>query len=367
MRPIFDAHLDLAWSALFWNRDLTTSLSQMRQSESHMCDHRARGRATVALPEMRRAQVAVCLGTVLVRSKPNVCPPTGFNRRDLDYRNQTIASAIGQAHLAYYRLLEEQGTIRILRTREDLARHWQLWQTSPDTIPLGLILAMEGADPITSPAQAAWWWEQGLRCVGLAHYGQGPYAMGTGGEGPLTPAGFELLKVFQRLGIIVDLTHTAEPGFSQVLDQFDGPVHASHGTCRSLVPGDRQFSDQQLRRLIERDAVIGMALDAWMLKPGWVIGRDQPQSLPISAVADHVYHVCQLAGNARHIGIGSDLDGGFGTEQTPHDLDSIYDLHKLETLLEHRGYKEADIDAIFFGNWLRFFGESLPKGEHGRP
>ena len=130
--------------------------------------------------------------------------------------------------------------------------------------------------------------------------------------------------------------------------------------CRALVPGDRQYSDEQIRRLIERDAVIGMALDAWMLHPGWVAGQTSCEAVSIEAVADHVDHVCQLAGNTRHVGIGSDLDGGFGHEQCPRELKSITDLHKLEAVLAGRGYGNADIDAIFFGNWLRFFGEALP-------
>src|SRR5690606_17620314 len=136
--------------------------------------------------------------------------------------------AVGQGQLAYYRQLEQQGAIRFLRTSEDLQEHSGTAPVDDAAAPLGVILAMEGADPIISPEQAQNWWDQGLRCVGLAHYGQGPYAMGTGGEGSVTPAGRELLREFQRLGIIVDLTHTAEPGFFEVLDQFDGPVHASH-------------------------------------------------------------------------------------------------------------------------------------------
>ena len=160
--------------------------------------------------------------------------------------------------------------------------------------------------------------------------------------------------------MIVDLTHCSEPGFFEVLDVFGGKVHASHNMCRALVPADRQFSDEQIKRLAERDAVIGMALDAWMLSPGWVIGQTSPDVVSIAAVADHVDHVCQLAGSARHVGIGSDLDGGFGTEQTPHDLNSIDDLHRLEDLLAARGYGEADIDGIFFQNWLRFFTDALP-------
>jgi membrane dipeptidase len=360
MRPIFDAHLDLAWNALQWNRDLTQSLQQVRAAESQMTDHRARGRGTVTLPQMQAARVGVCLATVLARSRPEACPAGGFNRRDLDYRNQTIACAMGRGQLAYYQLLEQQGHIRIIRTPEELGSHWQHWETTTTQAPIGVILAMEGADPIVTPQDAQWWWQQGLRCVGLAHYGPGPYAVGSGATGPLSPAGRDLLGELQRLGMIVDLTHTAEPGFFEVLDRFDGPVHASHNMCRRLVPGDRQFSDQQLRLLIQRDAVIGMALDAWMLQPGWVIGQADRSRVTLNAVADHIEHICQLAGDATHVGIGSDLDGGFGTEQCPCDVDSIGDLHKLQPILESRGFNSNDIDAIFFGNWLRFFKRALP-------
>ncbi len=146
-----------------------------------------------------------------------------------------------------------------------------------------------------------------------------------------------MLKEFQKLGMIVDLTHTNEPGFFEVLDLFSGPVHASHNMCRSLVPGDRQFSDEMIRRLVERDAVIGMALDAWMIVPGWIRGVTQPSAANLEMVADHVDHICQLAGNTRHVGIGSDLDGGYGTEQTPHDLNTIADLQKLDSILARRG------------------------------
>ena len=361
VRPIFDAHLDLAWNALHWNRDLTQPLADVRAAERHMTDHRARGLATVTLPEMRAARVTVCLGTILVRAKPEVCPPGGFNRRDLDFRTQTQASAVGRGQMAYYELLEQQGEARLIRSAQDLREHRaRVNDAREEKHPVGIIVAMEGADPIVSPAQAAEWWDAGLRCVGLAHYGASRYAMGTGVQGPLTPAGRDLLREFERFGMIVDLTHCSELGFFEVLDHFSGRVHASHNMCRALVPGDRQFSNEQLRRLIERDAVVGMALDAWMLHPGWVIGQTKPEVVSIAAVADHVDHICQLAGNARHIGIGSDLDGGFGTEQTPREVNSIADLHKLNAILAKRGYTDADIDGIFFGNWLRFFSEALP-------
>jgi membrane dipeptidase len=361
MRPIIDAHLDLSWNGLQWNRDLTLPLDRLRDTERHMTDHRARGRATVSLPEMRKGRVGICLGTVLARYKPQLFPSEGFSRLGLDFATQAMSFAMAQGQLGYYRALEQQNHLRFIRARGELAAHWEALTSQESQAPLGLILAMEGADPILAPDQAQQWWEHGLRCVGLAHYGQGAYAMGTGEQGPLTEQGRELLGIFQRLGMILDLTHCAEPGFHEVLDRFDGRVHASHNMCRALVPGDRQFSDEQIRRLIERDAVIGMALDAWMLYPGWTGGVTSPEVVSLEAVADHVDHICQIAGSVRNIGIGSDLDGGFGNEQTPRELRSIADLQKLDPILRSRGYGDSDIDSIFHGNWLRFFTESLPE------
>lgn len=361
MRPIIDAHLDLAWSALQWGRDLTQPLEAVRRCESHMTDHRGRGRGMVTLPEMRAGRVGVCLGTLLARCKPQVCPAEGFNRRDLDFRTQAMAYAMTQGQLAYYRALAQQGHVRFIRTADELRTHWESWTHAPESEAIGVILAMEGADPIVTPSQAQEWFDAGLRCVGMAHFGQGVYAHGTGGEGPLTPAGRELLRELERLGMIVDLTHCAKPGFFEVLERFCGPVHASHNMCRALVPADRQFSNEQIRALIDRNAVIGMALDAWMLHPAWKSGQTSNEVVSLANVADHVDHVCQIAGNARHVGIGSDLDGGFGSEQAPHDLGSIAGLQKLDATLTSRGYSDSEIDGIFHGNWLRFFTESLPK------
>lgn len=359
MRPIFDAHLDLAWNALQWNRDLTQSLEAMRRQEAHMTDHPARGRATLTLPEMKQAGIQVCLATVLVRSKPEVCPAAGFSRIDLDFQNQTIAHAVGMGQLAYYELLDQLGEIKLIGTADQLRRHLAAAAENPAE-PLGVIIAMEGADPIHTPEQAEMWWNRGLRCVSLSHYAQGPYAPGTGIQGPLTAAGREMLKQFARLGMIVDLTHCAEPAFFEVLDLFPGAVLASHNMCRELVPGDRQFSDDQIRALIARDAVIGMAFDAWMLKPGWVRGESSPASVSLAAAADHVDHICQIAGNTKHVGIGSDLDGGYGTEQTPYDLNTIADLQNLGTILADRGYTDAEILGIFAGNFINLFLRHLP-------
>jgi len=357
MRLLFDGHLDLSWNALGWNRDVTLDLDALNRSEVGLTDHPGRGRATTTLPEMRRAGIAVCQATLLARAKPDA--PRGgqaLARATLDSSNQEIASATARGQLAYYELLERRGLLRRIRTATELDDHWTKWQADPENQPIGYLLAMEGADPIVDPSQAADWWNLGLRSVNLAHYGRSRYAVGTGDDGPLTPSGIELLREFERLGMILDATHLSDTSFFQALDVFSGPVLASHNNCRALVPGCRQYSDEQLKLLIDRGAVIGAAFDAWMLRPDWVLG----DVVELQAAADHVDHICQLAGDHRHVAIGSDLDGGFGTEQTPRELVRISDLQKLAAVFASRGYSEQAIDDVFHGNWLRFFRKHLP-------
>jgi membrane dipeptidase len=345
---IVDAHLDLAWSALNWNRDLTQPISEIRKAESALKENH-RGASTVCFEEMRRGEIGICLATLLARA-------SGLNEPLLDYRNRQIASAVASGQLAYYRILERNGCLQMLKNREALDQHLGRWKSgTPDIQPLGCILSMEGADPILVPRDVEHWWAEGLRVVGLAHYGTSAYAHGTGVSGGLTPEGVEILRVMEEVGMILDVTHLADESFWQAMELFRGPVLASHHNCRSLVPGDRQLSDEQIRRLIERDAVIGAACDSWMLYPDYVFGKTPNSLVSLEAVADHIDHVCQLAGNAKHAAIGSDLDGGFGKEQSPHDLETIADLQKIPGLLGKRGYSEGDIEGVMHANWIRFF------------
>ena len=356
--PIFDAHLDLAWSAVFFNRDLTLELSAVREREAGMGDEPGRGRGTVTLPELRKAGVRACVATLLARGGPGQKIPAGYKRSDLDYVNQDVAHCAAHAQLAWYRLMEAKGLVRMIRTGEELRAHWGASGAGAEG-PLGVILSMEGADPVVEPAQLDAWWALGLRAIGPAHYGRGHYAYGTATDGPLGERGRALLRKMDEIGMILDATHLSDTSMAEALDVFEGAVLASHHNCRALVPGDRQLADEQIRRLVKRGAVIGVAFDAWMMVPGWERGKTSPQVVGIEAAADHIDHVCQIAGSARHSGIGSDLDGGFGTEQTPRDLGTIADLQKLVGILEGRGYSRGDVEGIFFGNWVRFFGEAL--------
>jgi len=356
-RRIFDAHIDLGWSAVAFNRDLTLEVEEIRKREEGMTDEPSRGRNTLSFPELRHARVDVCVATLLARAGPVQQKKSAHKRTDADSAVPAIAYAQAHAQLAYYRVMEQQGVMRQIRTVRDLDASWE----ENGKGALGYILSMEGADPVLAPSQIGAWWDLGLRAIGPAHYGRGQYAYGTHVEGPLSPAGPDLLREMQRAGMILDVTHLCDTCFFQALEIFSGPVLASHHNCRALVPNDRQISDEQIKLLIQRGAVIGTALDAWMLYTNWIRGETKPEVLPLSSVADHIDRVCQIAGSARHSAIGSDLDGGFGNEQTPRELKTITDLQKLNEILLSRGYIDADIDGIFHGNWLRFFRQALPK------
>lgn len=342
---VIDAHLDLSYNALNWNRDLTRPVAEIRASEAGMTG-KGRGTNTVAFPELRRGEVGICLATVLARSNP-------AGKSNIDFRNREIAFAMAQGQLAYYRALESKGVSKLIRNTAELRASFDSWDKDASRAPFGFILSMEGADPILSPAQTAEWWNDGLRVVGMAHYGPSAYAHGTHSRGGLTPNGRDLLRAMKDAGMILDLTHLADESFWEALKLWRGPALASHNNCRALVPGDRQFDDDQIKAILERGGVIGAAFDAWMLAPNWSLALTP--KVRMNAVIDHMDRICQIAGNARHIAIGSDLDGGYGTEQSPEDLDTIAGLQKIPELLQSRGYSGADIEGVMHGNWLRFF------------
>lgn len=351
---ILDAHLDLAMNALEWNRDLTQPIDEIRQRETGLTDKPDRGKGTVSFPEMRRGGIGLCVATQIAR----FVKPSNSLR---GWHSPEQAWAQTQGQLAWYRAMEEAGQMVQITDAAGLEKHFQLWQRNPSADqPIGYILSLEGADSIVTLKHLERSYAQGLRALGPAHYGPGTYAQGTDATGGLGQRGRELLKEMERLGIILDVTHLCDESFWEALEHFQGRIWASHSNCRALVPHNRQFSDEQINALIQRDAVIGGALDAWMLGPGWVRGQTTPQAvgLKLDRLIDHIDHVCQRAGNARHSGIGSDLDGAFGREQTPADLETIADLSRLSAMFSTRGYREQDIELIMHGNFIRVLKEA---------
>jgi len=349
---ILDAHLDLAMNALEWNRDFTQPLPQIRQREATLTDKPDRGHGTVSFAEMRRGGIGLCVATQIARFVKPTNPLPGWH-------SPQQAWAQTQGQLAWYRAMEELGELVQITSIQKLDQHLQLWNApapvASDNRPIGYILSLEGADSIITPAHLERAYQSGLRALGPAHYCPGTYAQGTDATGGLGSQGRELLREMDRLGIILDVTHLCDDSFWEALDHFNGPVWASHQNCRALVPHNRQFSDEQLRVLIERGAVIGSVLDAWMLVPGWIRSKTTPEGagLKLDRIIDHMDHICQIAGNARHCGIGSDLDGAFGREQCPADLESIADLARLPSLLAKRGYSDEDVTGIAHGNFVR--------------
>jgi len=346
-----DAHLDLSMNALEWNRDLTLPVASINKREEGLMDKPDRAKAVVSLPELRKGGIGLVVATQIARfvAPGNTLP---------GWHSPAQAWAQTQGQLAWYRAMEDAGEMVQINNLDGLEKHLALWaKDAPDAEkPIGYILSLEGADSIVSIGHLGKAYSDGLRAVGPAHYGPGRYAQGTDARGGMGPKGHELLKEMERLNIILDATHLCDDSFWEALDHFNGNVWASHNNCRTLVNHNRQFSDDQIKALIEREAVIGGALDAWMMVPNWVRGESTPKGMNcnLEVMIDHVDHICQLAGNTHHVGIGSDLDGAFGKEQCPYDLETIADLQKIPALFKAKGYSDVDVKNLMSTNWLRF-------------
>jgi membrane dipeptidase len=317
-----------------------------------MKDKPDRGKGTVCLPELRKGRVGLVVATQLSRVTPYGSALAGWH-------SPQQAWAMTQAQLAWYREMEAMGEMVQITDLDGLDKHLKLWEdeaTPDERKPVGYILSLEGADSLVDVSYLHKAHAYGLRAIGLSHFGPGRYAPGTKREGPLTAKGVELLKEIDRLKLILDVTHLTDEGFDQAMDLFHGPVWASHHNVRKIAPTQRQLSDDQIRALIDRGAVIGGMLDCWAMDIRFIDTVSDPWQLDIRLehLVDHWDHICQIAGNSHHVAIGSDLDGIFGTEQSPWDMNSIADLQKYHQILLKRGYKEQDIDNIFHGNWLRF-------------
>lgn len=359
---IIDAHLDLSMNALEWNRDLRLLVEDIRLRERGSTDKPDRAKGTVSLPALRAGNVGLVVATQIARYVTPDNPLPGWHSPE-----QAWAQTRGQ--LAWYRAMEEAGEMVMIRDLTSLEKHLKLWMGEGDGADkaIGYILSLEGADSLINLSYLERAYADGLRAVGPAHYGPGRYANGTDSSGGLSREGKALLREMERLNIILDATHLCDDAFRDAMEVFSGSVWASHNNCRALVDHNRQFSDEMIKVLIEKGAVIGGALDAWMIVPGWVRGQSTPKGTHcnLEKMLDHLDHINQIAGNTLHTAIGTDLDGGFGKEQCPYDLETIADLQKIPVLLAGRGYRPDDIENIMHGNWLRFLRTAW-KGTDGR-
>lgn len=353
---LIDGHLDLSMNAMEWNRDLRISITELNEREAGLSDKPDRGKATVTFDELRRGNIGLVVATQIARYvKPGSSLPGWYSAEQ--------AWAQTQGQLAWYKAMEADGHMRMIQNREQLDQHVASWSdgTSNADKPIGYILSLEGADSIVDISYVEKAYEYGLRAIGPAHYGPGRYANGTDAQGRLNANGVELLREMDRLGMILDATHLNDDAFWDALDRYQGAVWASHNNCRVFVDHNRQFSDDMIKALVERKAVIGVALDAWMMVPNWVRGQSTPKGTGcnMEIMANNIDHICQIAGSTDYVAVGSDLDGAFGREQCPYDLETIADIQKVFPILEHRGYSNDDIAKIANGNWLRFMRNAL--------
>ncbi len=355
---IIDAHLDLSMNAMEWNRDLRLPVVEIRRRELGMKDKPDRAKGTVSLPELRKGNIGLVVATQIARYTAPGNPLPGWHSPEQ-------AWAQTQAQLYWYKAMEEVGELVQITNGTELENHLLLWQNENDasTKPIGYILSLEGADSLVTLDHLHRAHANGLRAIGPAHYGPGRYANGTDASGKLNDMGKAILKEMEQLNIILDATHLCDDAFWDAIELFNGTIWASHNNCRSLVNHNRQFSDEMIKVLVEKGAVIGGALDAWMMVPDWQRGISDPKQMNcnLEKLINHMDHICQIAGNTNHIGIGTDLDGAFGKEQCPYDLETIADLKNIPALLTKRGYSKNDCENIMHGNWLRLLRNTWGK------
>ncbi|HEY7974164.1 MAG TPA: membrane dipeptidase, partial [Ktedonobacterales bacterium] len=302
------------------------------------------GTVMIGLPELRRGGVGLVCSTIF-------CLPG----------EQEAATADAWAQIRYYQALAaepDDAGIRLITSRAtlDTLVHDHAAALTPEARPVGFLLLMEGADPIRDPAELERWYSAGLRLIGPTWRGS-RYCGGTGSPGGFTDLGVALLDEMARLGMVLDFSHMADDAVWQALERYSGPIIASHTNCRVFTPTDRQFTDEQIKAIAARDGVIGVVLHNGFLVPGWT--REQGP-VGLDAVVRHLDHVCQLVGDARHSGIGSDFDGGAGVESTPEPFDTVADLERIAEAMRERGYGADDIAGIMGANFLRAFQAALP-------
>lgn len=364
MAFIIDAHEDIAYNALSFHRDYRKSAAENRRLEADASVPGQNGETVLGWPDYQRGQVAVIFSTLFIAPRRHAGGPW----ETLVYDDTATARRLYQDELDFYRRLSEDhpGEFRLIRTRADLKNVLSAWQEQPAnppevTHPVGLVLLMEGGEGLESPRELEEWWENGLRIFGPVWAGTrwcgGMYELGG-----FTREGRELLEVLSGLGYTLDLAHMTEQSALEALDRYEGQIIASHANARTLIHGaygERHLTDETIRRLIERDGVMGVLPFNRFLVPEWK-NSDPREWVTLDHLIAHIDHVCQLAGDARHVAIGTDFDGGFGWPAVPYEIDTIADLRKIEDRLVQRGYQQDEVQLILNGNWQRVLERGLP-------
>ncbi len=362
MHFIVDAHQDLAWNMLTFGRDYTQSVQDTRKREAGGMPVEQNGDSIIGWPELQQGNVGIVFSTLFVSPARRALAGEWDTQvyRDIEEAHKLYKT---QAE-TYHRLVDQHpDKFRLLFNRRDMEAHLQEWAqpASEKGRPVGLIILMEGAEGVRTPGELPMWWDLGIRTIGPAWAGT-RFCGGTREPGPLTPDGYALLRAMSEIGFTLDLSHMDQEAVFQALDVYEGHIIATHANPMALLKGttsNRFLSDEVITRLVERDGIIGIIPTNQFMRYGWK--KESPRTFAsLETIADHIDYICQLAGDARHVGWGTDFDGGFGLEHIPQEMDSIADLQKVAGVLEARGYSQAEIDAIFGGNWIEHLRKALP-------
>ena len=379
---LVDAHEDLAWNMLTFGRDYTRHVRHTRAIEASTPTPKRNGDTLLGWDAYQQGRVALVFATLF-------SAPMRKKEGDWDilcYTDEEQAHTLYQQQLdVYYRLVDEHpGNFRLITTRTELAEHTEAWRNAPEwefpknegnsfqnddrepqeveDSPVGLVLLMEGAEGILQMAELPEWWVGGVQIIGPAWAGN-QFCGGTREPGPLTKAGYQLLETMADIGFTLDLSHMDPQAALQALDFYPGKVIASHANPLALMPGEetnRFLTDDVVRGILERGGVIGIVPYNRFLDPNWRKGMRR-ELVSLERVAAHIDYLCQLAGDSRHVGFGTDFDGGFGWQHVPHEIDSIADVHQVAPLLAEKGYREQDLERIFGQNWLDMIESALPE------
>jgi len=365
---IIDSHEDLATNIVTFDRDYRRSAAETRAREAGTDIPGLNGDTLLGWEDYQRGQVGLVFATIFSAHEKYRLP--GWN--STTFTDPGVARAVCTRQVDAYRKLtsESPDMFRLVADRSTMVEILQPWEETPadfpsSSHPVGLLLLMEGAEGLKEPAEIGDWQQAGVRIVGPVWAGT-RWCGGTREPGRFTPEGFHLLDRMAELGLILDISHMSPESALQALEYYPGPVAASHANAVSLIHGisnpiqkNRHLTDEAIHLLIQRGGVIGILPMIPMLVADWKLG-DPRSAATLETVFAQIDHICQLAGNTRHVGFGTDFDGGFGLQSAPEGLDTIADLQKLAPILVKHGYSEMDIPAILGNNWKRFLEESLP-------
>jgi membrane dipeptidase len=318
---IVDAHLDIAWNAISAGRGFLSA-----PAPGYVVSRQSLTAAGVGL-------VFATLYTAPAHAKHAM--QTRFV-----YENEREARIMAVAEVNYYRSCE----LQLIGTKGELDDYVRGWRKGQ----LAAVLLMEGADPVEVPAQLGAWTGMGVRIIGPA-WGATRYCGGTGAPGGLTDLGEQLLKAMKRKRVILDLSHMADEAVADAFALWRGPIMASHSNARALMPGDRQITDATAAEVARRGGMLGISFYAHHLRTS---GRAS-----LADVVRHTVHLARAAGGPEHVGLGTDLDGGFDSRYAP--FRKLAELKELPAKLR-KHFSRAQVEGVMGGNWIEFLGRALP-------